>query len=610
MTADGQLMIAICTPVMRRVHGMWEYSRELLFVDSSGNMDRQNCRVFLFLTHSPAGALPLGVVITSSESESTLTAAFDLLKSILPSDSFFKRKEGPEVILTDDCAALRMALHGAFPEAVLLLCAFHMLQAMWRWLWDVKHGIAKIDRPHLLYLVKGMLYAKSTDELEACFQQACHDTTALKYKGYIGHVEALYERREEWTLAARKDLNVRGHHTTAYCEAGMRVLKDKIFNRLKAFNVCQLTDFMLSRYEDYNIRKLIDISNNRLPGHSLKSKYYPSVKDVPLDTITRVGGNDFSVPSSRKDDVYHVNMDLGTCTCSAGETGAPCKHQAAVIACYGLASNNFLPVNSPDLRKVFQTIATGAINVDDQWFQPLQSGIFEQATCSGETTHVEPPSEESVNNPGTSNAGPSGTYVDTEGNCNVQESQHANKPASVVDALQAQADLLNRFGKKKPVVQKPQDTDEQLKVLFNSILKTVSENPEEFESAVKQFSKNLDGITTDSHLISALHTFGKYTGAALKQRGLGSRKLIQISTKIGVQPTSVARRKMAMGGGKRLTAGRPSKATYVAEHGYGKRRPQTTSAHQPPPKKRAVAPHSLTHCVSENIALGKTHSAK
>lgn len=74
-------------------------------------MDKQDCRVFLFLNHSPCGALPLGVVITSNESESTLTAAFTLLKSLFAPVAFFNTADGLDIFLTDDCAALRAALH-------------------------------------------------------------------------------------------------------------------------------------------------------------------------------------------------------------------------------------------------------------------------------------------------------------------------------------------------------------------------------------------------------------------------------------------------------------------------------------------------------------------
>ena len=78
-TEDGQVVIAICTPVMKRLHTMLIESGEIIFVDSSGNCDRQNHRIFLLLTRSTAGGLPLGVFITTSESQSTITSGLKLL---------------------------------------------------------------------------------------------------------------------------------------------------------------------------------------------------------------------------------------------------------------------------------------------------------------------------------------------------------------------------------------------------------------------------------------------------------------------------------------------------------------------------------------------------
>lgn len=88
-TEEGQLVVAICTPLMKRVHAMVRQSGEMSFIDSTGNCDRQNHRLFLLLTHCSAGGLPLGVLITTSESQPTITAALQLLSTILPEDSFF-----------------------------------------------------------------------------------------------------------------------------------------------------------------------------------------------------------------------------------------------------------------------------------------------------------------------------------------------------------------------------------------------------------------------------------------------------------------------------------------------------------------------------------------
>ena len=180
MSADSKnVIIVLCTPLMRRVHSMVPESAEIVFVDSSGNCDRTNSRVFLILTHSAIGGLPLGVMMTSSESQSVITAGLQLLKSILPEDAFFRRGElGPQVVMTDDCQALRQALSECYPQTTPILCVFHILQAMWRWLWDAHNVVPKSDRQHLLQLFKAMVYAKNPGELEASYHGALEDSTA------------------------------------------------------------------------------------------------------------------------------------------------------------------------------------------------------------------------------------------------------------------------------------------------------------------------------------------------------------------------------------------------------------------------------------------------
>ena len=178
VTTDNQVIVAICTPLMQRVHTLHKHSGELCFMDASGNMDRDDCKVFLILTHSCVGGLPIGVLITTSETESTITAALELYRTILPSDCFGGRGQaGPKVFMTDDCLAERRALNKVFPMATLVLCVFHVLQATWRWLWNTSNGIPKQDRPKYLQHIKRMMYASTDAEVQSLFDESMSDTT-------------------------------------------------------------------------------------------------------------------------------------------------------------------------------------------------------------------------------------------------------------------------------------------------------------------------------------------------------------------------------------------------------------------------------------------------
>ena len=114
---------------------------------------------------SPAGGLPLGNILTSKEDEDT-SAAISLYQSLLPRGAFFGRGPdvGPKIIMTDDCLAEQNALVENWPSVTLLLCIFHLLQALWRWEWNSEHKIERSERPILFNLFKSLVYAE--DEME------------------------------------------------------------------------------------------------------------------------------------------------------------------------------------------------------------------------------------------------------------------------------------------------------------------------------------------------------------------------------------------------------------------------------------------------------------
>jgi len=101
-------------------------------MDSSSNMEEFNLRVFMLVTYSVVGALPLGIIITSDEQTDTLRSALQMFQNALPNGAFFGCESGPAVIMTDNCDELRSALNEAWPKSTLLLCTFHILQQVWR----------------------------------------------------------------------------------------------------------------------------------------------------------------------------------------------------------------------------------------------------------------------------------------------------------------------------------------------------------------------------------------------------------------------------------------------------------------------------------------------
>ena len=131
---DTPLVLAICTPLMARTHRLLQQAGELVFCDSTASLDRYNCPTFIVSTSSAGGGIPLGVVITSGESEDTLTECFAQLRLVLPEKAFYGRgNSGPKILMTDDSEAEKNALQNVWPEATQFLCIFHYLQAWWKY---------------------------------------------------------------------------------------------------------------------------------------------------------------------------------------------------------------------------------------------------------------------------------------------------------------------------------------------------------------------------------------------------------------------------------------------------------------------------------------------
>lgn len=516
------ICVGLCTDLMKRVHKYVRQSGELAFIDGSGGVDRHGCRVFLMMTHSAAGALPLGVLVTTSETEKVLTEGLLLLKDLFPSEAFFGRQEkGPQVFMTDDSDAERKALHNVYSESTLLLCSFHILQAMWRFLWDAKHKVAKEHRPHLMKLVQRLLYSKTEQDLNSHYDALCMDDTACQYPGFVTYIERLFKRRHAWAHCFRANLPVRGNNTNNFCEAAMKVMKDKIFFRTKAFNVVQLVDFLFTRIEKVYKQKLFDVANNRWK-EAVTSRYVSIANwNLQREKIIRISNQEFEVPSQERPNVmYHVNMEFATCTCNMGMNGGPCKHQHMVAKHYGMTSINVHPRNSPNLRRLFYKIATGD-NGKVEWFASLHhvdneefsvsldpASLQLEISCSSALQSSQETSPLSMNLP------------------DLDDTSIAAEEVQVINQMD-QTDTT-REGKEMD-----QDIDEISRILKQKI----NGNKSVFKEPVQTFLKNLTQIKTEVSLVSALKTFGKYSGAALSRQNHNGKL-------IGVQPTAVARKRL------------------------------------------------------------------
>ncbi|CAG8795130.1 25664_t:CDS:2, partial [Gigaspora margarita] len=105
-------ILCIVTNLMVRVYEKIKQSGEICYVDASASFEPLNISITLFYTSCIAGALPLGLIITSDELEITLEKGMMMLKSLLSQCAFFGRGPnlGPITFLTDNSNSEHNAL--------------------------------------------------------------------------------------------------------------------------------------------------------------------------------------------------------------------------------------------------------------------------------------------------------------------------------------------------------------------------------------------------------------------------------------------------------------------------------------------------------------------
>ena len=296
---ETPLIISIVTPLMKRVHKEIPQSGELIFVDATSNTDEHNLKVFLLCTHNVSGALPCGLAITSDEKESTVKLAFQMLIDCLPEYAFYGRGSttGPKVILTDNCLEERKALKSVWPTVTLLLCIFHVLQQVWRWVVDKNHHIDQHDRPEVFSLFKKALYAGSEENFDDCYEDLLSDDVCSKYPNLLQYYRDLYKMKKDFALCFRYNLLVRGNQTNNFVESQFLVLKDVLLRRVKEYNVVGLFDKLTIDLENHYKDKLLSIADGSFDGN-FRHRF------LGKDKQKADGGQGFKVPTQLEQKTY------------------------------------------------------------------------------------------------------------------------------------------------------------------------------------------------------------------------------------------------------------------------------------------------------------------
>ena len=503
-----------------------------------------------------------------------------LVNSLLPAEAFFHRgAEGPRIAMTDDCEAEQQALSTVWSGVTLLLCVFHLLQALWRWEWDSVHKIDKDDRPLLFNLFKKLVYAQTSDEFEEKEKELFDDATVKKYPQFVAHIKNdILTRKPEWALSERINSKLPTHNTntTNYVEVSFRLTKDNQFNRVRAFNLADLLDIILDDSAYYAMR-CMDVSGNRTDQlKNQKSRYLPKNCQIDPTKIIDLGDNLYLVPSERLFEehnvMYTVNMNLSICQCTVGMLHGPCKHKQLVAEHFKIASPDIIPHNNPKVRALYYYLATGE-EKDASWFRSLKDVEVDDniSPMVDVFSFMRQPTESIV-----------AENFQTRGDDAIEDENvtHSDVDMEVVEETKEHFEnAIDNFKE--------------------AILQRIDEDSNSYIKCVRSFTHQLDRASSLNHaaLQKALYTFVD-DSTMPKKVGRKKRK-----RNISVQNTSKSRRIYKHRGSQKAQVGRPQKHV---------RQPKVVEGityHSLPTgrKRKRKHPHSLASAVKANRAAEKKH---
>lgn len=282
------------------------------------------------------------------------------------------------------------AVSAVFPEARVLLCDFHRLQAWWRWIRLGVHGVPVNRQKELFALMCAIADAQTEEQFELCVRALRgHDL----YTQAGSQVPAYLERHwlaedvvPMWAACYRQVYHG-GINTNNYMECMNRVVKarflakriDQRLDSLVEAFVMQVVPYYLRSYVLQNLVSIKAGTMLRDPAwpdwaqgrpqpvvHALLQRLarakelpppapglLPGQYAVNMSTATikllfkdarlqgRTTANDmaaFIAEAEEHDLVYHVNIPEGTCTCADRlHQRMPCKHIMAVLHHHGVA---------------------------------------------------------------------------------------------------------------------------------------------------------------------------------------------------------------------------------------------------------------------------------
>jgi len=144
----------------------------------------------------------------------------------------------------------------------------------------------------LINKIKELVYAKTEQTLSSEYQELASNDTVKLYPKFMQHIKNYWPKRQRWALCFCNELMIRGNNTNNYAEAGIKVLKEQVFSKIKTYSLIEMVSFIVDVMEMYHQRRLLHLANNQVDCYIALCFCDLKLHTIPLETITK-GESDY-----------------------------------------------------------------------------------------------------------------------------------------------------------------------------------------------------------------------------------------------------------------------------------------------------------------------------
>ncbi|XDV36723.1 hypothetical protein PO909_006453 [Leuciscus waleckii] len=325
---DQDLIIVLQTECMRK--DLQDHGSNIVFFDATHCVNQYSFPLFTLLVRDDHGhGVPVAYIITSSETQETLTLALQRLRPLFP--------KPPRCFMVDKDMSEINALNDVFPESDVLLCWYHVLQAVVRWLMKSDSGVSG---PQNSSIRKEIIdYFK---KMKACPMKADFDRVAKKFLKEFSHYKELcnYFQRYWEPISHRwadygRCYNHGNSETNNLIERFFHRLKYQFLSGIRNRRLDDLLDVLLCKTETYfQVIKHLQSAGRMANCVAMKleetfNKATRMMEKGWIDHITRESLEIYvyNVPSEQDSSLsYRTCPAECFCSCPVGLKGEECKH--------------------------------------------------------------------------------------------------------------------------------------------------------------------------------------------------------------------------------------------------------------------------------------------